>query len=138
MEERVTQRKGHASAAVPHPCARVRVDSSPPPGAVASGSGWQGGLPAAAVAAGACGIGIVAAGLLESLGMAERCWMPGLGRRSALPFFSPSAHPAGLDWCHPAGRMAGVLRPLSLLPSPTKSPHRKRFSLANSAPVLVQ
>jgi hypothetical protein len=112
--ERVTRRKGFASAAVPHPCARVGGVFSPPPGAVASGSGWRGGLPAAAVAAGACGIEIVAAGLLDSLGMAERCWMPGLGHRSALSILSPGAHPAGLDWCHPAGRTAGVLRRTSL------------------------
>jgi hypothetical protein len=48
--ERVTRRKGYASAAGPHPCARVGGVFSPPPGAVASGSGWRGGLPAAAVA----------------------------------------------------------------------------------------
>jgi len=70
---------------------------SPPPGAVASGSGWRGGLPAAAVAAVACGIEVVAAGLLKPFGVAECCWMPGLGRRSARPFSIPGAHPASLD-----------------------------------------
>jgi hypothetical protein len=44
---------------------------------VASGSGWRGGLPAAAVAAVACGIEEVAAGSLKSLGVAVCCWMPG-------------------------------------------------------------
>lgn len=136
--ERVTRRKGCASAALPHPCARERVVSSPPPGAVPSGSGWRGGLPAAAVAVVAWGIEEVAAGLLKSLGVVECCQMPGFGRRSALPILSPGAHPADLDWCHPAGRMAGVLYPSSLLSSSAKSPHHKRFSLANSAPVLVQ
>ena len=95
--ERATRRKGHASAALPHPCARVRVVSSPPPGAVASGSGWQGGLPAAAVAAIASGLEYLAAGLLESFGVAIRGWMPGLGWGSALQFLIPGAHPAGLD-----------------------------------------
>ena len=111
---------------------------SPPPGAVASGSGWRGGLPAAAVAVVGCGIEVVAAGLLKPLGVAERGWMTGLGWGSALQILMPGAHPAGLDWCHPAGRMAGVLCPRSLLSSSAKSSHRKRFSLANSAPVLVQ
>jgi hypothetical protein len=44
---------------------------SPPPGAVASGSGLRGGLPAAAVASIACGIEVVAAGLLEPFGVAS-------------------------------------------------------------------
>jgi hypothetical protein len=85
---------------------------SPPPGAVASGSGWRGGLPAAAVAVVASGLEYVAAGLLESFEVAIRGWMPGSGRGSALPFLSPGAHPASLDWCHPAGRMAGISCPV--------------------------
>jgi len=75
----------------------VGVVFSPPPGAVASGSGWRGGLPAAAVAVVACGIEVVAAGLLEPFGVAEGCWMPGLGWGSALQIMIPGAHPAGLD-----------------------------------------
>jgi hypothetical protein len=100
---------------VPHPCARVGGFFSPPPGAVASGSGWRGGLPASAVAVVASGLEYVAAGLLGSFGVAIRGWMPGSGRRSALQILSPVADPVGLDWCHPAGRMAGVLRPTTLL-----------------------
>ncbi len=76
--------------------------SSPPTGAVASGSGWRSGLPASAVAAIACGIEEVPAGLLESLGVAQCCWMPGLGWGSALQILSPVGEPVGLDWCHPA------------------------------------
>jgi len=99
---------------VADPCAREGGFFSLPPGAVASGSGKRGGLPAAAVAAVACGIEEVAAGLLKSLGVAECCWLPGLGCGSALQFLIPGADPVGRDWCHPAGRMAGVLRPASL------------------------
>jgi len=40
---------------------------------------------------------VVAAGLLESPGVAECCWMPGLRHRSALSILSPAAHPASLD-----------------------------------------
>ena len=48
----VTRRKGYASAALPHPCARVIVLPSRPPGMGCSGHlGW-GGSPAAAVAIG--------------------------------------------------------------------------------------
>jgi hypothetical protein len=63
------------------------------------------------VAAVACGIEVVAAGLLKPLGVAECGWMPGLGWGSALQILMPGAHPAGLDWCHPAGRMAGAFAP---------------------------
>jgi hypothetical protein len=44
---------------------------SPGARAVAAGSGLRGGLPAAAVASIACGIEVVAAGLLEPFGVAS-------------------------------------------------------------------